>query len=121
MKKTRLAAAAVVIASSSLFGGIALAGGRYGPSAVTPASTTGVATACAAIHNTPAMAQMHATMSAAMQSHHTALHTSMNTNGAMGNAAGMDHGSSTTPAPPTSSGTIDPHHSSGGTMTGGMG
>lgn len=120
MKKTRLAAAAVVIASSSLFTGIALAGGRQAPPVANPAQTAGLEKACVAMHNSPAMDRMHVHMPAAMQAACDAM-MQADMSGAMGNAAGMDHGSSTTPAPPTSSGAIDPHHSSGGMTTGGMG
>ena len=120
MKKTRLAAAAVVIASSSLFTGVALAGGRHAPPVANPAQTAGLVKACVAMHNSPAMDQMHIHMPAAMQAACDAM-MQADMSGMMSNTAGMGHGSSATPAPPTSSGTIDPHHGAAGMMTGAMG
>jgi hypothetical protein len=78
MKKTRLtvvvAAAALVI---SLLTGVAWAGGRHAHIPLGSEQAKGLVASVAAMHDSPAMESMHATMSPALQAQCDAMHEQM--------------------------------------------
>lgn len=86
MKTKRVAIAAAAL-SLSLLAGVASAAGVTNRSPSDPGQANGLMTACAAMHDTPAMERMHAAMPPQAQAQHDAMHAQMA--GMMGGAGMM--------------------------------
>lgn len=107
MKRTRSIAAAAVIAISGLLTGVAWAGGRQPQVPLGSAQGKGLATACAAMHDSPAMERMHQQMPPAMQAQCDAMHAQQMGSGMTG--SGM-MGSSAMMGDPSASTSMTDHH-----------